>query len=364
MEIRAYPETYLSGVMHTMAALLDYAVNIKQQDIDIFFRRFITQGFALQLEQCNPAAITGRSCAELYQMIASDYTTPVYQNLPYDRSPEFWTGWVLAYYQWYTCRTFSEITAVVPVSTMRSWYGTLHEADLMRFVETLETQLMPRSTNLEILRKRAGLSQSQLAAMSGVGLRSIQMYEQRQSDISHAQFNTLNALARVLNCNLYDLMDYPFGSYLFGGASQEAFMQQLMIRTDPYRTPLGIMNSGQIQRQAQMDAYRTGYAAQFPVEQLNMQPDGYAIPQAAFMDNWNRYWSWVIERERLSDIDRKNRKNMIQKLAKEVVSQGLKASGNHAAAAAFDAMCAITADNVAEAVLKALSVIAAVTNQV
>ena len=362
MEIRAYPETYLSGVMHTMAALLDYAVNIKQQNIDIFFRHFITQGFALQLEQCNPVAITGRSCAELYQMITSDYTTPAYQNLPSDRSPEFWTGWVLAYYQWYTCRSFSEITAVVPVSAMRNLYGTLHEADLMRFVETMEAQMIPRNTNLEILRRKASLSQSELAAMSGVSLRSIQMYEQRQSDISHAQFYTLNALARALNCSVYDLMDNHLRPYPSGGISQGTFMQQLVNQTAPYRPTFGLMDAGQIQRQAQMDAYRTGYVAQFPVEQLSMRSNGYAMSQATFIDNWNRYWAQVIEQQRLSDIDRENRNKMIQKLAKEVISQGLKSSGNHVASTAFDAMCVITADNVAEAVSKVISVIAAVKN--
>lgn len=362
MEIRAYPETYLSGVMHTMAALLDYAVNVKRQNIDIFFRRFITQGFALQLEQCNPVAITGRSCAELYQMISADYTTPAYQTLPSDRSPEFWTGWVLSYYQWYTCRTFSEITAVVSVSTIRNWYYTLHEADLTRFVETLEEQLMPRTTNLEILRKKANLSQAELAMMSGVSLSSIRMYEQRQSDISHAQFNTLNALARVLNCSIYDLMDSNFTQQPFHGGSQGAFMQQLVTRTAPYWSPFNVMDAGQIQQQAQMDAYRTGYVAQFPSEQLSVQPNGYMIPPAAFLNNWNLYWAQVINQQTMSDAERENRTNMIQKLAKEVISQGLKTSGNHAAATAFDAMCAITADNVAEAVLKALSVITAVRN--
>ena len=62
----------------------------------------------------------------------------------------------------------------------------------------------------------------------------------------------------------------------------------------------------------------------------------------------------------MSDAEREKRTKMIQKLAKEAISQGLKASGNHAATTAFDAMCAVTADNIAEAVLKALSVVAAV----
>ncbi len=293
-------------------------------------------------------------------MISADYTMPAYQTLPVDRSPEFWTGWVLSYYQWYTCRTFSEITAVVPVSTIRNWYYTLHEADLMRFVETLEGQLLPRSTNLEILRKRANLSQSELAMMSGVSLSSIRMYEQRQSDITHAQFNTLNALARALNCSIYDLMDSNLTQHPLDCGSQGAFMQQLMTQTTPYRPSFSVMDAGQIQQQAKMDAYRTGYVAQFPVRQLDVQSNEYVIPQATFIDNWNSYWSGVMKQQQMSEDEQNNRVKMIQKLAKEAISQGLKASGNHVAATAFDAMCAITADNVAEAVLKALSVIAAV----
>ena len=362
MEIRAYPETYLSGVMHTMAALLDYAVNVKQQNIDLFFRCFITQGFALQLEQGNPVAITGRSCAELYQMIAVDYTTPAYQTLPSDRSPEFWTGWALSYYQWYTCRTFREITAIVPVSAMRNWYYTLHEADLMRFVETLETQLTPQSTNLEILRKRANLSQSQFAAMSGVNLRSIQMYEQRQNDISHAQFNTLNALARVLNCSVYDLMDNHFTPYQFEDISQGTFMQQLRTKTEPCQPSLVVPDAQQVQQQAQMDIYRLGYVKQFPVGQLAVRSNEYVISPTIFMDNWNSYWDQVMKQQQISNDEREKRAKMIQKLAKEAISQGLKSSGNHTAATAFDAMCAITADSLAEAVFRALSVIAAIRN--
>ena len=46
-----------------------------------------------------------------------------------------------------------------------------------------------------------------LAELSAVSLRSIQMYEQRNNDISKAQFNVLNELAKVLNCPVYDLVD-------------------------------------------------------------------------------------------------------------------------------------------------------------
>ena len=56
----------------------------------------------------------------------------------------------------------------------------------------------------------AGLSQSELARASQVGLRSIQMYEQRQKDINKAQAQTLLRLSRVLYCSMEDLMEPVF----------------------------------------------------------------------------------------------------------------------------------------------------------
>ena len=134
MEIHAYNQGYLDGAMTALATLLDYAVNFQHEHIDYFFKKFINMGFALQFERGNPDVIAGRSGVELYSIITGKYSNlPQYYVI--DRSAEFWLGWSLAYYQWYSCRTFQEITAVVKPSEMLFWYPTLHEADLMRFVE-------------------------------------------------------------------------------------------------------------------------------------------------------------------------------------------------------------------------------------
>ena len=79
--------------------------------------------------------------------------------------------------------------------------------DILHVVDAFEERIKKTPTNLERLRKQAGYSQAQLAELSTVSLRSIQMYEQRNNDISKAQFNILNALAKVLNCSVYDLVD-------------------------------------------------------------------------------------------------------------------------------------------------------------
>ena len=43
--------------------------------------------------------------------------------------------------------------------------------------------------------------------MSGVSLRSIQMYEQRNKDINKAQSESLYRLAKALGCTMEDLLE-------------------------------------------------------------------------------------------------------------------------------------------------------------
>ena len=53
----------------------------------------------------------------------------------------------------------------------------------------------------------AGLSQSQLAELSGMSVRSLQHYEQGSRDINKAQGLTLLALARALNVTIEDILE-------------------------------------------------------------------------------------------------------------------------------------------------------------
>ena len=56
-------------------------------------------------------------------------------------------------------------------------------------------------------RAEAGLSQSGLAAMSGVSLRMIQYYEQGRDDINKAQVGTVYRLAKALGCGVEDVIE-------------------------------------------------------------------------------------------------------------------------------------------------------------
>ena len=63
-------------------------------------------------------------------------------------------------------------------------------------------------TNLRRLRDAYGCSQQELSRLSGVSLRSIQMYEQRRKDINKAQAETLLRLSKVLGCSMEQLMEH------------------------------------------------------------------------------------------------------------------------------------------------------------
>lgn len=86
----------------------------------------------------------------------------------------------------------------------------LHEADVSKFVESAENIMMrtqkEKPSPLQTIRKARGFTQQELSEASGVSLRMIQLYEQKQNDISKAQVNVVVSLARALGCSVEDLI--------------------------------------------------------------------------------------------------------------------------------------------------------------
>ena len=64
-----------------------------------------------------------------------------------------------------------------------------------------------QDTNLKRIRTSYGCTQAELAKRSGVSLRSIQMYEQRNKDINKASAETLYRISKVLGCAIEDLLE-------------------------------------------------------------------------------------------------------------------------------------------------------------
>ena len=60
--------------------------------------------------------------------------------------------------------------------------------------------------NLKKIREDKNITQAKLSELSGVNLRTLQYYEQGYKDINKAQVITLYRIARVLCCNIEDLL--------------------------------------------------------------------------------------------------------------------------------------------------------------
>ncbi|MGN1084728.1 MAG: helix-turn-helix domain-containing protein, partial [Lachnospiraceae bacterium] len=126
-----------------------------------------------------------------------------------DCSAAYWCGWILAYYQWYTGKSFKNIQKLISMDEIARLYPALHEASEDKFVEVLMEREHSKNppTQLQMLRRMAGYSQKILAEKSGVTLRMIQQYEQRAKDINKATGTNLFALAQSLGCRMEDLME-------------------------------------------------------------------------------------------------------------------------------------------------------------
>ena len=207
MMIRAYNEIYLDSAMQTLAETFSFVSNSK--DADLLFERFIMSGIASQFGRGNPKYINMPSHV-LFDEISNGYLTRCKPN-SFERTPEYWCGFVLAYYQWYTGLSFEEIGNKISTSKIISLYNPFHEVGLDKFVEFANTLVLDKETNLAKYRKMMNLSQKKLAKYSGVSLRSIQLYEQRHLDINVAPAEKLYKLAKVLGCNIENLLEMMTG---------------------------------------------------------------------------------------------------------------------------------------------------------
>ena len=63
-----------------------------------------------------------------------------------------------------------------------------------------------KNSRLQNTRLAAGLSQSQLAAATGLNVRTLQCYEQGAKDINNAKLATLLKLCLALDCKLGDIL--------------------------------------------------------------------------------------------------------------------------------------------------------------
>jgi len=201
--IHAYNLDYLNIIINKVGSIFELAVNKESYDIDKFMNIFIESDISYYLENANPIYALGKSSNELLALITNKEPKEYYESNY--ASPEYWTGYVLAYASWYLNKSFKEITSYVKASLVLNNYFPYHEMDISRIVKFINSKL-PKINRLKEFRLKNNLSQNELSIMSGVPIRNIRAYEQEKLDISKAQVDTVYNLSRALNCSIEALI--------------------------------------------------------------------------------------------------------------------------------------------------------------
>ena len=210
--IPAYNVSYLEEGMMNLGEAFDYAVNACHISADEFFNLFVSTRFAERFGKCEPKVIVGVSGTELVLDIFAKAGLAIPDAKPiidFERSPEYWCGYILAYCQWATGKSFSDIHKAITAEEILKMYPTLHEAPEDKFVDVVNAIFARKkgSTKLQQQRKICGYSQSELAKKASVNLRTLQQYETRAKDINKASVKTVETLALVLGCRIEDLLE-------------------------------------------------------------------------------------------------------------------------------------------------------------
>lgn len=212
MMTHAYQEIFLNKAQSVLGDAFDYAINICGISGCDFVKLFVSSSISKRMENGEPAYIIGKSGIEAAKEIVLEAMNRELDAEPqksFARSKEYWIGWAVAYYQWYSGRKYSEIFKAVTYDEFEKMYHTLHEADISKLTDIIDLRIKEifPDTNLKRIRTAYGCSQAELARLSGVNLRSIQMYEQRNKDINKASVETVSRLAKILGCTVEDLIE-------------------------------------------------------------------------------------------------------------------------------------------------------------
>lgn len=212
--MRAYSELYIDEFQDNMGEMTDYVIEQCGVSPQEFWDRFLSSRVPGEIERGNPDYLVGKSGAELAHIVLGDtgyrrdaWSVYVWTN----PGRSYWTGWALAYLQWYTGLSFKDLTEYgYGAAQLAGMYNPYHEADISRFVEDVSDSLRERMchepSRLKKYRLYAGITQKELSARTGVKLRMIQAYEQKYQDISKAEVGSLIALSAALHCSPADLV--------------------------------------------------------------------------------------------------------------------------------------------------------------
>lgn len=197
-------------IARTIGELFDYAVNDCALDGDALWDAFVQSGVAKQIEDANPKYSSGMSSVEVARIIylrTNIHPADAMKDyIAFDRSPEYWSGWILALYQMQSHQSYAQIHRHITFREIVRLYFPYHEAPEEKAIAVLAERTEHTEIGLKTQRERAGLSQSELAAQANISIKTIQAYEQGYKDIANAKYTTIKRIAETLGCLPEDLL--------------------------------------------------------------------------------------------------------------------------------------------------------------
>ena len=136
----AYSELYIENAQKVFGHMLHYVVYDLGMKYDPYCRLFVQSGVADQFGRGNPRFVAGMSGTELADEVLRRVTGHGCDKEPEpytDRTDAWWTGYTLAWYQWWTSCDFRELFEQVPPSSVAGMYRKYHEMDLQHSADEI-----------------------------------------------------------------------------------------------------------------------------------------------------------------------------------------------------------------------------------
>ncbi len=203
---QAYQKSILPIIQDNLGAFFDITINTLDYSYLEATNLFINSRISPQIEIGNRTYTTGMSGLELVKVASYELFNHELSHVSYSKiSKEYWAGFVLAYLQWATSKSFEEILGKLPLEEIVNKYNPYHETSEEKFVVDMLEHYFTES-NLRLFRKRNTYSQKKLSELSSVPLRTIRTYEQNPESINNGKVTYIYKLSQVLHCKVKDLL--------------------------------------------------------------------------------------------------------------------------------------------------------------
>lgn len=129
----AYSKLYLESAQDILGQAFDWVTNTCNEDISLFCISFAKSRIASMFESGYPKYVAGCNGAELVNFVREELCLPEYAY-PHEfyahKSPEYWSGWAIAYFQWKSRIPFIRIFHKIPIEKVIALYPIGHEQDI------------------------------------------------------------------------------------------------------------------------------------------------------------------------------------------------------------------------------------------